>query len=59
MEEMTINLQENAVYVVNDGHLTKMLPIAHGEDRIVWNKGNVLDVVRSERIRLGNVEEIR
>lgn len=58
MEEMTIKLNENAVYVVKDGELTKIAPMLHGEDRIVWNKGTVLDVVRSQRIRLGNVEEI-
>lgn len=59
MEEMKINLQEEAVYIVKDGQATKIAPMSHGEDRIVWNKGTVLDVVRSQRIRLGNVEEIR
>lgn len=58
MEETKIDLNENAIYVVKDGSMTKMLPMSHGEDRIVWNKGTVLDVVRSQRIRLGNVEEI-
>lgn len=59
-EEMTveISLYENCVYVVKDGHLTKLSPMAHGVDEVSWKNGKVLDVIRSHRVRLGNVEII-
>lgn len=47
-----IDLMEDALYVVKEGELTKLSPMDHGTDEIVWNKGIVLDVVRSHRIRL-------
>lgn len=49
----TIDLRENAIYLVINGDLTILDEMAHGTDTIHWNKGNV-DVVRAERIRLGN-----
>lgn len=53
-----IDLRENAVYVVKDGHCTKLLPMKSGQDEVIWKDGIVLDVVRSQRIRLGKAMEI-
>lgn len=53
-----IDLRENAVYVVKDGVPTKLNPMIHGTDEIIWQKGIVLDVVRSQRIRVGRSQTI-
>ena len=49
----TIDLGTNSIYIVCNGDITVLDEMAHGTDTIHWNKGNV-DVVRAERIRLGN-----
>lgn len=45
---------ENAVYIVKDGRVTKVDPpeSGHGTDEIKWKDGQVLDVIRSGRIRI-------
>lgn len=53
-----ISLKENAVYIVQDGRKTKVSPKEYGEDRIIWKHGKVLDIDRSERIRLAEQKEI-
>lgn len=60
LEKMTakINLMENAAYVVIDGQLTKVTSKQFGEDTIIWKDGKVLDVIRSERVRLSSQEVI-
>lgn len=53
-----IDLHEDGAYVVKEGRLTKLTPMSHGTDEICWNKGLVLDVVRSHRVRLNGQKEI-
>ena len=53
-----ISLLENALFIVKDGRVTKLTPKQHGEDTIIWKEGKVLDVIRSERVRLGSKEVI-
>lgn len=54
VEKMTaeISLMENSLYIVKDGKVTQIPAIQHGEDKIVWKNGVVLDLVRSERVRV-------
>lgn len=47
-----IDLVENAMYVVKDGLLTKVTAKQHGQDLIIWKNGSVLDIDRSERVRI-------
>ena len=47
-----INLLENAVYVVKDGQLTKITAKEYGQDTIIWKQGKVLDIDRSQRLRI-------
>nr|WP_239588250.1 DUF3954 domain-containing protein [Gracilibacillus alcaliphilus] len=49
---------ENAFYIVKDGLLTKVTAKQYGQDVVVWKNGKVLDVDRSERIRLEGQEVI-
>ena len=53
-----IDLIENAVYVVKDGSLTKVTAKKYGKDVIIWKNGKVLDVDRSERVRIEGQEVI-
>lgn len=53
-----INLNENAVYIIQNGIKTKITPKMFGEDRIIWNNGKVLDIDRSERVRIEGQEVI-
>ncbi|MEK4247120.1 DUF3954 domain-containing protein [Psychrobacillus sp. FSL K6-2684] len=53
-----VNLMENALYIVKEGRLTKVSPKEHGQDIVIWKNGQVLDVDRSERIRLNGQEVI-
>ena len=53
-----INLLENAVYIVKDGQLTKVTAKEYGEDLIVWKNGKVLDIDRSQRLRIEGQEVI-
>lgn len=54
VEKMTaeISLMENSLYIVKDGKLTKVPALQHGEDKIIWKNGQVLDLIRSERVRV-------
>jgi len=55
-ETMTaeVNLMENSMYVVKDGQITKIEApqTGFGEYTAVWKDGKVLDVIKSERIRI-------
>ena len=53
-----IDLRENALYIVKNGVLTKVTPKEHGQDIIIWKNGQVLDVDRSERMRIEGQEVI-
>ena len=53
-----IDLLEDAVYIVKNGKKTKITPKNHGEDRIIWKNGKVLDVDQSERVRIEGQEVI-
>lgn len=53
-----IDLRENAVYVVKKGKLTKVTAKEFGQDVIVWKNGEVLDVDRSQRLRIDGQEVI-
>lgn len=55
-----LDLTENAVYIVKDGLLTRVNgPVGgYGTDEIVWQKGRVLDVIRSQRNRIEGQKEI-
>ena len=54
----TIDLKEDAVYIVKDGKKTKVTPKEFGQDIIIWKNGKVLDVDRSERVRIEGQEVI-
>ena len=60
MKDMTakVDLMENAVYVVKKGKLTKVTAREHGQDLIIWKNGEVLDVDRSQRMRIDGQEVI-
>lgn len=59
MSEMTkVSLSEDALYIVQDGKKTKIRPKQFGEDRIIWKNGKVLDIDRSERVRIEGQEVI-
>lgn len=47
-----IDLTENAVYVVKNGKITKISAMDFGEHRIIWKNGEVLDIIKSERVRV-------
>ncbi|WP_225986208.1 DUF3954 domain-containing protein [Psychrobacillus glaciei] len=52
MIERTSN--ENSILIRSDGSETKLeAPSSgHGEHRIIWKDGKILDVVKEERIRI-------
>ncbi|MCD5324759.1 MULTISPECIES: DUF3954 domain-containing protein [Pontibacillus] len=56
--ETTIDLSENAMYVVRDGQITKVSAKPFGSDEVVWKDGKVVDVVRTQRQRLNGQEVI-
>jgi len=45
---------ENAMFIVKDGEVTKIEApkTRYGEYRVIWKDGKVLDVIRSERMRI-------
>ena len=53
-----IDLKETAIYIVQDGRITKVSPKQYGTDEIIWRDGRVIDVVRSHRERLNGQEVI-
>lgn len=58
LNKLVVDLSEEAVYIVKNGKLTKLSAKDHGEDVIIWKYGQVLDVDRSERVRIEGQEEI-
>jgi len=54
----TVDLREDAVYIVKNGQKTKIKAKTHGQDIIIWKNGQVLDVDRSERLRIDGQEVI-
>ncbi|MCO7128325.1 DUF3954 domain-containing protein [Sporolactobacillus shoreicorticis] len=46
-----IDLMENAMYLVCDGHLTKVRAQEFGSTEIAWKEGKWLDVIQHERQR--------
>ncbi|MED3549976.1 DUF3954 domain-containing protein [Cytobacillus praedii] len=53
-----VNLMDNALYIVKNGNLTKVTAKEHGQDLIIWKNGEVLDIDRSQRMRIEGQEEI-
>ena len=53
-----IDLKEDALYVIKNGLLTKVTAKQFGQDLIIWKNGQVLDIDRSERIRIDGQEVI-
>ncbi len=53
-----IDLGESAVYIVKNGKPTKVSAKEHGQDIIIWKNGEVLDVDRSQRLRIEGQEVI-
>ncbi|MBP1917202.1 hypothetical protein J2Z23_004187 [Lederbergia galactosidilyticus] len=53
-----INLTENALYIIQNGKKTKVTPKKFGQDLIIWKNGIVLDIDRSERVRIEGQEVI-
>jgi hypothetical protein len=53
-----IDLKENALYIVKDGQMTKVTAKDFGQDLIVWKNGKVLDIDRSQRLRIEGQEVI-
>ncbi|UFU00352.1 DUF3954 domain-containing protein [Radiobacillus kanasensis] len=53
-----ISLKEDALFVVKNGQLTKVTAKPHGQDLIIWKNGQVLDIDRSERVRITGQEFI-
>ncbi|MBM7585828.1 hypothetical protein JOC86_002370 [Bacillus pakistanensis] len=55
-EKMTaeIDLMSNCIYVVKDGHVTKIEApqTGYGEYTAVWKDGKVLDIIKQERVRI-------
>lgn len=58
MRTVEVSLSENAVYVIKRGKMTKISAKEHGQDLIVWKNGEVLDVDRSQRLRIEGQEVI-
>lgn len=46
--------KENCLYIVKDGRITKIdaPKTGHGDYKVVWKDGKVLDVIKSERVRI-------
>ncbi|WP_120190037.1 DUF3954 domain-containing protein [Ammoniphilus oxalaticus] len=53
-----IDLKENAIYIVQNEKMIKVTPKEHGKDLIIWKNGKVLDIDRSERVRIEGQEVI-
>lgn len=55
-EKMTaeIDIRTNCMYVVKDGQVTKIEgpQTGFGEYTAIWKDGKVLDVIKSERVRI-------
>ena len=47
-----IDLKENAIHIVQNGESTKLPFMNFGEYRIIFKNGKLLDVVKSERVRV-------
>lgn len=47
-----IDLTENAIYITKNGKITKIPALNFGEHRIIWKNGEVLDIIKSERVRV-------
>lgn len=58
MKTTEVRLDEDAVYIVQNGKKTKLKAKQYGTDTIVWKNGKVLDIERSERVRIEGQEVI-
>ena len=57
-EVKEIDLKKDALYIVKDGICTEVSAKKFGQDLIIWKNGQVLDVDRSERVRIEGQEVI-
>ncbi|MBP1971600.1 hypothetical protein J2Z83_003751 [Virgibacillus natechei] len=58
MNKVEVRLDEDAVYIIQDGKKIKVSPKQFGNDKIIWMDGKVLDIERSERVRVEGQEII-
>ncbi|WP_432702458.1 DUF3954 domain-containing protein [Lysinibacillus sphaericus] len=49
---MDQKMQQDGIYVVQDGNIIRFEPQIHGQDIFIWKNGQVLDVERTQRIRV-------
>jgi len=56
IEKMTaeIDIRTNCMYIVKDGQVIKINApeTGYGEYTTIWKDGKVLDVIKSERVRI-------
>lgn len=49
---MNEKMQQDGIYIVQDGITTHLKPKDHGQDILFWKNGQVLDVERTDRTRI-------
>lgn len=59
MPEKVTDPKENGVYILENGKLTRITPLAFGEVEIIYQNGKVFDVKRSETIRYRGQDMIK
>lgn len=47
-----VKMLDDGVYIIQNGCITTLQPKPFGQDTLLWKNGEVLDVERSERIRI-------
>lgn len=50
--EMDKKMQQDGIYIVQEGKTTYLKPTEHGQDVFIWKNGQVLDVERTDRTRI-------
>lgn len=45
-------MQQDGIYIVQEGKTIYVKPIEFGQDVFIWKNGQVLDVERTDRIRI-------
>ncbi|UYB50365.1 hypothetical protein OCI51_27755 (plasmid) [Lysinibacillus capsici] len=50
--KMDQKMQQDGIYIVQQGKVTYLEPTEHGQDVLIWKNGQVLDVERTDRTRI-------